>query len=115
MEIIRSKIGKKVLADSYCSYFGSMTKAVVDVEREIMAVDAELHSDQEALLLEEGSRQEDLWGVNLYPEKSKEDCIEFTSLINIRPHQGNFSQEVEDPLLRERIRTVVFKLVAYES
>jgi len=91
-----------------------MSKAVVDVEKEIMAVDGELHSDQESELLAGGSKQEDLWGINLYPSRNREDFIEFTSLINIRPHQGNFSMEVDDQAVREKIKTIVFNLIDYE-
>ena len=69
--------------------FGILVKAVIDVEKEIMAVDAELHADQEALLLEKGSKQEDLWGINIYPEMPESEQIEFDSMTNLRPSQGN--------------------------
>lgn len=64
---------------------GDMVKAVVDVARGVMAVSGELHSDEEALLLDDGSRQPDLWGINLYPGESGQDWIEFDSMINVRP------------------------------
>lgn len=91
--------------------FGDMVKAVVDVRRRVMAIGGELHSDEESELLGDGSRQEDLWGVNLYPGESGEDWIEFDSMINLRPAQGNRSRSVEDPALRETIRTIVNSLV----
>ncbi len=91
--------------------FGDMVKAVVDVERRIMAVDAELHADEEAALLERGSRQADLWGINLYPDMPGDDFVEFDSMINLRPARGNRSRGVEDPALRERIIAVVDALV----
>jgi hypothetical protein len=68
--------------------FGNMIKAVVDVNRELIAVDAELHSDLEALLLEDGSKQKNIWGINLYPDMHGEELVKFDSLINIRPSQG---------------------------
>jgi hypothetical protein len=92
--------------------FGSLVKAVVDVERGIMAVDAELHSDEEAALLEDGSEQGNLWGINLYPGVAGEDWLEFDSVINIRPWQGNRSRGVEDTDLQDRIRQLVGRLVA---
>lgn len=92
-------------------FFEDMVKYVVDVERGIAAVGGELHADAEALLLEAGSRQDDLWGANYYPGTGPGDCIEFTSLINIRPAQGNRSMEVEDLALRERMREVTFQLI----
>ncbi|MBN2318245.1 MAG: hypothetical protein JXR49_04175 [Acidobacteria bacterium] len=91
--------------------FGDMVKAVVDVGREIMAVDAELHADEETLLLEKGSNQYDLWGINLYPELEGEDFVEFSSMINLRPSQGNRSRGVENPAIRDRILKIVNSLV----
>jgi hypothetical protein len=87
--------------------FGDLVKAVVDVRRGLMAVDADLHADEEAFLLERGSAQADLWGINLYPDLPAEDWIEFDSMINIRPSQGNRSRGVDDAGTRERIVAVV--------
>jgi hypothetical protein len=91
--------------------FGDMVKAVVDIGRDIMAVDAELHADEEALLIENGSNQSDLWGINLYPELQGDDFVEFDSMINLRPSQGNRSRSVEDTAIRDRIRNIVNHLV----
>ena len=91
--------------------FGDLVKAVVDIRRGVMAVDADLHSDEEALLLENGSIQADLWGINLYPGVPSSDWIEFDSMINIRPSQGNRSRSVDDPLIRDRIVALVESLV----
>ena len=87
--------------------FGDMIKAVVDVDRKLLAVDAELHSDLEAVLLEDGSKQKNLWGINLYPETDGNDFVEFDSMINVRPSQGNRSRGVEDEGIRERILQIV--------
>lgn len=111
MEIIKEKITLARLQELARERFGDMVKAVVDVERNLMAVGGELHSDEEALLLEDGSRQGDLWGVNLYPEVKGQDWLEFDSLINLRPSQGNRSRGVDDPELRRRIALVVGGLV----
>ena len=92
--------------------FGDLVKAVVDVKQEIMAVDAELHSDEEAFLLARGSEQADLWGINLYPELKGDAFVEFDSMINLRPSQGNRSRGVEDRAIREAIFQIVRRLVA---
>jgi hypothetical protein len=76
-----------------------------------MALGGELQSDEEALLLEDGSNQEDLWGINIYPEKSMEERVEFDSMINVRPSQNNRSRGVENAEIRERIIQVVAKLI----
>ena len=91
--------------------FGNMVKGVVDVEKEVMAVGADLHVDEEQFLLEQGSKQQDLWGINLYPDKGYPDFIEFDSMVNIRPGQGNRSRGVESIEVRDKIAAVVKKLI----
>lgn len=91
--------------------FGEMIKAVVDIEQELLVVGGELHSDEEALLLENGSAQEHLWGINIYPGKLGRDLVEFDSMINIRPSQNNLSRGVENPEIQARILRVVEKMV----
>lgn len=92
-------------------YFGDMIKAVVDVKQCILGLDAELHADIEKELLAQGAMQADLWGINLYPEMEGDDFIEFDSLINIRPYQGNRSRDVQDPAVRKQIIDVVNSLI----
>jgi len=111
MQIVRVPIPMGDLRTMAEGRFGNLVKAVVDVEKRIMAVDGELHADEEALLLENGSRQEDLWGINIYPELEGSDRIEFDSVINIRPSRGNHARGVEDEKLREQIIAVVSGLV----
>lgn len=88
-----------------------MVKLVVDVRRRLVAVGGELHADAEALLIEQGSRQADLWGANYYPGVGVERCVEYTALINIRPSQGNRSMKIEDPAVRETMRAIVHEIV----
>jgi hypothetical protein len=111
MKIIDAPISLRDLKVMAESRFGNLVKAVVDVERKIMALDGELHADEEALLLENGSRQENLWGINLYPEMDGPDRVEFDSVINIRPSQANLSRGVDDHTIREKIVRIVAGLV----
>ena len=111
MEIIRNALTLNELNEKAAALFGNMVKAVVDVDRELMAVDAELHADLEALLLEDGSKQTSLWGINLYPELQGDDFVEFDSMINVRPSQKNRSRDVLDPLIREKIIAIVGKKI----
>ena len=92
-------------------YFGDMIKAVVDVKQGLLGLDAELHADIEKELLSQGSMQADLWGINLYPDMVGEDFIEFDSLINIRPYQGNRSRDVQNPAVRKQIIDVINRLI----
>lgn len=109
--ILREAVTRADLERMAAGQFGDMVKAVVDVARRVMAVGGELHSDDEAALLDDGSRQEDLWGINVYPGESGEDWIEFDSMINVRPRQGNRSRDVEDEGVRQAIREIVGSLV----
>lgn len=92
--------------------FGDMVKAVVDVEKKMMAIGAEMHADEESFLLEQGSSQTNLWGINLYPESTGDQFVEFDSMINIRPRQNNRSRSVESLETREQILAVVKNLVS---
>ena len=112
--IVRDRISRADLARMAEEQFGDWVKAVVDVSRGIMAVGGDLHADDEAALLADGSRQRDLWGINLYPEESGSDWIEFDSMINLRPSQGNRSRGVDDEQIRARIREVAGSLVPPE-
>jgi len=103
MKIITETLTLNELKQMASDMFGNLVKAVVDVDRELIAVNAELHSDLEALLLENGSKQKSLWGINFYPEAQGDDFIEFDSMINMRPSQGNRSRGVEDERIRRRI------------
>ena len=106
MRILNNVITKKELLLIAKNSFGDLVKAVVDVDREIVAIDAELHSDLEALCLENGSLQNSLWGINYYPEMEGEDFIEFDSMINLRPSIGNISRGIKD----EKIRKIIVKI-----
>jgi hypothetical protein len=115
MKIIRGFISLEEVRRMADNIFGDLIKAVVDVERELLALDGELHSDLESLLLNDGSKQQNLWGINLYPHIKGENFIEFDSIINIRPSQGNKSRDVEDTKLRQRITGIVDAKVNHGS
>jgi hypothetical protein len=99
------------LSELAAEQFGDMVKAVVDIKRRLLALGGGLHSDEEAALLEQGSAQSDLWGINIYTEKARQDRVEFDSLINIRPRLGNRSRAVEDPAARQLILEIVDSLI----
>jgi len=111
MKIITETLLMVELKQMAAATFGNLVKAVVDVERELIAVDAELHSDLEALLLEDGSKQRNLWGINLYPEIKGNDFVEFDSMINMRPSQGNRSCGIENEGMRKKIIAIVGKMI----
>lgn len=110
--IIREPISRADLGVLAQARFGDMVKAVVDISRGIIAAGGELHSDEEALLIEDGSQLGDLWGINLYPNETGPEWLEFDSMINVRPSQGNRSRDVEDPSTREAIDEVLRRLGA---
>ena len=103
------------LSEMANNFFDGMIKADVDVAQKLLVIDAELHADIEQVMLDNGSRQEDLWGINLYPERfGSPDFIEFDSLINIRPRQGNRSRYVEDAEVRDQIVKIINEAIVYD-
>ena len=111
MKMISEKINLEEIKIIARAGFGQMVKAVADIKRGIIALDAEFHSDLEKMLLTDGSKQKDLWGINLYPGETGDDFLEYDSMINLRPGQGNKSRGVDDPKIRQKIKEVVFSLI----
>jgi hypothetical protein len=109
--LLTKKISPSLLSDLTAEVFNSFVKIVVDVDREILAVGGEMHADAEQLLLENGSKQSNLWGANFYPYQPLELRIEFTSFINIRPRDGNSSMIVEDETTQAKIRKMCNNLL----
>lgn len=92
--------------------YGSLVKADVDIAKKVLIVDMGMHADGEAYLMEHGSKQNDLWGINLHPEDyGTDDFIEFDSMINIRPSQGNASKDVLDPHKKQQIISIVEAII----
>ncbi len=111
MKILDETITVDELRRIASATFGDLVKAVVDVRLGLVAIDAELHADLEALLIENGSQQHNLWGFNFYPDLEGDDFIEFDSMINMRPSCGNMSRGVEDEKIRDKIIGIVDKWV----
>ncbi len=87
---------------------GTYIKLAVDIRRGVLAGGGALHADCEAVLLEDGSRQEDVWGADWIPGAQQ---VTFESLINIRPRQNNPSLEILDSGIRERVAEIVKPLL----
>ena len=112
IRIIKEPITRSELKKVAEEGFGDFIKAAVDIEQEIMAVGGELHVDEEVLLIEkEGSKQENTWGINIYPEEAGDAFIEFDSMINLKPMLGNRSRGIDDPKIKGKIIEVAHKLV----
>ncbi len=112
IKIIKDSISKEELSRLAKEGFGDLVKAVVDVEQGIMAVGGEFHADEEVVLTEKcDSKRKNTWGINIYPEKSVDEQIEFNSMVNLKPSLGNRSRDVENPEIREKIRKIVRKLI----
>jgi hypothetical protein len=109
MKIIKETANLQILWENREVDFTELMKVVVDVEKRILAIDAEMHADLEKILLENGSEQNNLWGANVYPGKDIDDLIEYTSFINIRPNQNNRSMEI----LNEQVKDAVKEIILY--
>ncbi|MEK7540878.1 MAG: DUF5674 family protein [Patescibacteria group bacterium] len=112
MKIIKDKIEIAELKEMAKRMYENLVKAVVDTEKEILAVDAEFHVDLEQLLIEkENCEPKNLWGINIWPEKLGDNFVEFDSMINLKPGLGNRSRGVEREEIRNKIIAVVNKFV----
>ncbi len=111
MKIIKDPISLNIIWESRKTDFTEMMKIVVDVKKEILAIDAEMHADLENLLIMNNSEQQNLWGANIYPFNEGDDYMEYTSFINIRPSQNNRSMEVKDIEIRMKIMQIVNHLI----
>ena len=111
MLILNTPISRAQLKEYAANTFGDMIKCVADVDKGLLAIDADLHADLERLLLENGSQQASLWGLNLYPDETGDDFIEYDSLINIRSWQGNPSRDVLNQDVRDKIADIVDKFI----
>ena len=111
IEIIKKRISFQKLKEIAEYNYGSMVKGVIDVHLKIIALGGELHADAEAILLQKGSQQKNLWGFNIYPDNPKNKKIEYTSLINIRPSQNNRSLKIRSVELKTKIRKIIDSLI----
>ena len=112
MKIIKDKIEVPELKEMAKKMHDNLVKAMVDVEKEIMAVDAGLHADlMESLIEEENSEPKNIWGINIFPDKIGDDLIEFDSMMNIKPAFGNRTRGVDDEKIRKEIIRIVYKLI----
>lgn len=111
MKLINKNISISELRIISVKMFSGLVKVVVDIKKEIMVIGADMHADEEKYLIELGSIQDDLWGINLYPDQKGEDFIEYDSMINVRPRINNFTRGINDEKIKQKIIKIVNKLV----
>lgn len=111
IKIIDKKISESELREIAKDFYGDMIKGVVDTERKIIAMGGEYHMDASMVLIDDGSKQQDVWGFNWYFDKNEDEQIEYISLINIRPTQGNKTMEVQDAFLRDKMKNIILKFL----
>ena len=107
IHIIRSRTSPQQMTDML-EALETYIKLAVDVRRGTLAGGATIHADCEAVLLQDGSRQEDVWGADWNPAAQQ---VTFEALINIRPRQDNPSMEILAQNTRERVTQIVNELV----
>ncbi|OGF58968.1 hypothetical protein A3B05_03160 [Candidatus Giovannonibacteria bacterium RIFCSPLOWO2_01_FULL_43_160] len=112
MKIIDKKITEPELREIAKDFYGEMVKGVVDIEREIIVMGGEYHMDANVILMENGSKQQDVWGFNWYFDKTGDERIEYVSLINIRPAQSNRTMEVQNVSLRNKMKAIILKYLS---
>jgi len=112
IKIIDKKISEPELREIAKDFYVEMVKGVVDIKNEIIAIGGEYHMDANVTLIDNGSKQQDIWGFNWYFNKSDDERIEYISLINIRPMQGNRVMEVQDLFLRDKMKSIILKYLS---
>jgi hypothetical protein len=111
MTIITKQIQIEEIEGMLGNYFDDMVKAVLDIQKEEISLGAGFHADEESLLLENGSKQDDLWGFNIYPNRNKETWIEYESIINMKPHLGNRSIIIQSEKIKEKINEILDRMI----
>ena len=111
ISVIHEPITFTELEEFAKAYHRTLVKGVADVERGIIALGGEWHMDANTVLIADGSQQKNLWGFNVYLKQKSDQAIEYISLINIRPAQGNKTMELMDEGLRQSVRTIVGRLI----
>jgi hypothetical protein len=107
IHIIRERATKQQLQEMM-EILETYIKLAVDVERGILAGGGAMHADCEAVLLEDGSQQEFIWGADWNPSTQE---VAFESLINIRPRQNNRSLELQDSNLQAKVEQITGNLL----
>jgi uncharacterized protein DUF5674 len=87
---------------------GDYIKAAVDVERRVLAGGGKYHADCEAVLLEDGSMQQNIWGAGWAPSTGE---LRFEAMLNIQPRRGNPSMMILDPEIQARVRSIIVELL----
>lgn len=112
IRIINKKISKSELREIAKEFYGDMVKGVADINLEILAMGGEYHMDANMEIIKNGSKQQNVWGFNWYFNKIGNERIEYVSLINIRPAQGNRTMEVQDLFLRDKMKSIILKYLS---
>lgn len=107
IHLLRSRATKQQV-DEMLEALGGYIKLAVDIQKGIVAGGGVLHADCEAVLLDEGSQKEDIWGADWIASTQQ---ISYEALINIRPHQNNPAMEILDRSIRVRIAEIVQRLL----
>ncbi len=107
IHLLRERATRQQVQEMLARY-EKMIKIVVDIRRKTLAGGGEMHADCEAVLLEDGSEQDDLWGANWWPGDQR---IEFESLINIRPRLNNRSVILQSEELRRPVEAITRQIL----
>lgn len=112
IKIVKDQISLEELQTLAKEFYGAMIKGVADIERGVAAFGGEYHMEANMILIEDGSGQSNLWGFNVYFKKPREDWLEYISLINIRPVDGNFDMMIGDEQIRNKVKEIVNSKIA---
>ena len=109
--IVREPVSVSAVQDLAQKWYGDMIKGVADVEKGTVALGGDWHIDANTVLIADGSQQSNVWGFNIYVHERGDAALEYQSLINIRPAQGNRDMELQDAALRQKIHSIIERLI----
>ena len=109
--IVREKISQEVITRMALENFGDIVKVDVDIERGILTLGGDWHSEGQQLLVEDGSSGLNVWGVNFYPWKPSQERIAYVSLINLKSHLKHENMEIKDVELKKKIKKIINDLL----
>lgn len=111
LKIIKEKISQQELQKIAEAVYGTMVKMAVDIQKKIIALGAEWHSECQEALINRGSQTKDIWGVNLVLKKPSNERLEFIALINVKPSSGHYDMEITDEKIKKEIRRITDRLI----
>jgi hypothetical protein len=98
MIITKSEPYTKEEIEQLKEVFGVYIKTIIDIKNKVCSAGMDRHFEGEKILIDQGSKQSNIWGGGIDLETQS---IDYNSFINIRPNDNNTSNEIQDSDIRK--------------